>query len=103
MSDVKQIKIHTVEPLVLNLSPFEVKIAIAKLKRFKLPCSDQIPPELIQAGCEISRSNVHKLINSIWSTEDLPDRWKESIIIPIHKRGDETQCSNYRGILLLST
>jgi hypothetical protein len=33
----------------------------------------------------------------------LPDQWKESIIVPIHKKGDETDCTNYHGISLLST
>jgi hypothetical protein len=33
----------------------------------------------------------------------LPDQWKESIIVPIHKKGDKTDCKNYCGILLLST
>jgi hypothetical protein len=33
----------------------------------------------------------------------LPDQWKESIIVPIHKKGDKTNCNNYRGLSLLST
>jgi hypothetical protein len=41
VSDVRQIEIHTAEPLVPDPSPFEVEIAIAKLKRFKSPGSDQ--------------------------------------------------------------
>jgi hypothetical protein len=44
--------IHTVEPLVPDSSSFEVEIAIAKLKRYISPGSDQIPAELIQAGGE---------------------------------------------------
>jgi hypothetical protein len=35
---------------------------------------------------------------SFWSKEELPDRWKESIIVPVHKKGDKTYCSNYCGI-----
>jgi sorting nexin-29 len=33
----------------------------------------------------------------------MPDQWKESIIVPIHKTGDKTNCNNYRVISLLST
>jgi hypothetical protein len=78
VSDVRQIEINIAEPLLPDPSPVEVEIAIAKLKRFKSPGNDQILVELIQAGGEISCSKIHKLINSIWSREELPDQWKES-------------------------
>jgi hypothetical protein len=42
--------IHTSEPLVPGPSPPEFEIAIAKLKKYKSPDSDQIPAELVQAG-----------------------------------------------------
>jgi hypothetical protein len=48
-------------------------------------------------------SETHKLINSIWKKEKLQEQWKESIIVPIYQKGDKTECSNYRGISLLST
>jgi hypothetical protein len=38
----------------------------------------------------------------IWKKEELPDKWIESIVLPIHEKCDETDCSNYRGISLLS-
>jgi hypothetical protein len=71
------------------------------LKKYKSPGSDQIPAELIQAGCETLLSAIHKLFNSIWNKEELPDLWKESIIVPVHKKGDKTDCNNYHGISLL--
>jgi hypothetical protein len=81
----------------------EVEIAIAKLKKYKSPGSDQIPTELIQAGGEILLSAIYKLINSVWNKEELRNQWKESIIVPVHKKGAKTDCNNYRGISLLST
>ena len=39
----------------------------------------------------------------IWNKEELPQEWKESIFVPIHKKGDRMDCNNYRGISLLST
>jgi hypothetical protein len=98
ISDVRQIEVHTAEPLVPGTSRLEFKIAITKLKKFKSPGSDQI-----QAGGEMLLSAIHKLVSCIWNKEELPDQWKESIILPIHKKGDKTDCNNYRGISLLST
>jgi hypothetical protein len=91
------------KPLVFGISRLEVKTAIARLKKYKLPGSDQIPAELIQTGGEILPSAIHKLINSVLNKEELHDQWKESIIVPVHKKGDKTDCNNYRGISLLST
>jgi hypothetical protein len=48
-SVVRHTEIHTAEQLIPEPCPFEVEIAIAKLKRYKSPGSDQIPAELIQA------------------------------------------------------
>jgi hypothetical protein len=73
------------------------------LKTYKSPGYDQIPAELIQAGCETVRSEIHKLINSVWNKEELPDQCKQSRIIPIYKMGNKTGCGNYRGVSLPST
>jgi hypothetical protein len=95
VSDVRQTEVHTAEPLVPGPNHLEDEIAIAKLKKYKSPGSDQIPAELIQAGSEILLSAIHRLINSVWNKDELPDQWKESIIIPVHKKGDKTDCNNY--------
>jgi hypothetical protein len=52
VSDVRQIEIHTAEPLVNDPSPLNVEIAIAWWEKYKLPDSDQILAELIQRGGE---------------------------------------------------
>jgi hypothetical protein len=100
---VRQKEIQTAEQLVPGPSRFQVEIVIAKRKKYKSQGSDQIPAELIQARGEMLLSASHKLINSVWNKEELPDQSKESIIVPVHKRGDKTACNNYRGISLLST
>ena len=69
----------------------------------KSPGIDQIPAELIKAGGKTIRCEIHKLIISIWNKKELPEEWKESIIVPIYKKGDKTDCSNYRGMSLLPT
>jgi hypothetical protein len=57
---------------------------------------------LIKAGGRTNRYEIHKLIISIWNKKELPEEWKELIIVPIYKKGDKTNCSNYRGISPLS-
>jgi len=55
---------------------------------------------MIKAGGRIIRYEIHKFINSIWNKEELPEDWKESIILTIYKKGD---CGgNYRETSLLS-
>jgi hypothetical protein len=102
VNDVRQTEVHAAEPLVPEPSAFEVEMVIEKLKRHKSPGIHQIPAELIKAGGRIIRSEIHKLIIFVWNKEGLPEEWKESVIMPIYKKGDKTDCSNYRGISLLS-
>ena len=101
VNDVRQTEIHTAEPIVPKPSASEIELAIEKLKSHKSPGIYQIPAELIKAECKTIHCEIHKLIISIWNKEELPEEWKELIIVPICKKGDKTDCSNYRGISLL--
>jgi hypothetical protein len=49
------------------------------------------------------RFAILKLIISIWNKKELHEEWKESVIVPIYKQGDKTDCIIYRGISLLPT
>jgi hypothetical protein len=77
-------------------SAFEAEMATEKLKGHKSPGMEQIPAELMKAGGRTIRCEIHKLLNSIWNKE-----WKDSIIVPIYKKGDKTNCTYYKGISLL--
>jgi hypothetical protein len=44
---------------------------------------------------------MYVTVTKIWTTETIPEDWNWSIICPIHKKGDTTICSNYRGISLI--
>jgi len=67
------------------------------------PGIDQIPAELIKTIGRKIRSDFHKITNSIFNTEILPDEWKDSIFVPVYTRSDKTDCNNFRGISLSST
>jgi hypothetical protein len=82
--DVRQMNIHTAEPLVLEPSLAKVEIAIGKLKRYKSLGTDQISAELIKVGGETLYSEIHRFVPSVSNKEELPQQWKESIIVPIH-------------------
>ena len=62
-------------------SAFEVEMATEILKRHKSPGIDSITAELIKAGGRTFHSEIHKLINSIWNKEELPEQWKKYIIV----------------------
>jgi hypothetical protein len=87
--------IHTAEPLVPEPSLVEVEIAIGKMRSYKSPVTDQIPAEVIKAVGKTLCSEIHRLICCIQNKEELPQQWKEFIIVPIYKSGDKTDCNNY--------
>ena len=93
-SNVRQTETLTAEPIVPELSALEVEFAIEKLKSRKSLDIDPIPAELMKAGCRTICYEIHKLTISIWNKEELPEEWKESIIVPIYKKGNNTDCSN---------
>ena len=81
----------------------EVEEAIKNLKNNKAPGLDGITSELIKAGGPNLAVLLHKTIGNIWTDEKLPADLLNSVLCPIHKKGNKLDCSNYRGISLLNT
>jgi len=79
----------------------DVENAIQRLKDDKAPGMDLIQAELIKKASPDFVECMYQLITKIWITKTIPEDWNWSIICSIHKKGDVTICSNYRGISLL--
>ena len=80
----------------------EIEDAITKLKKNKSPGTDEITAEMLQAGGEQLVHKIHELCNRAWKEEIIPEQWGRSILVPIPKAGDLSDCSNYRTISLIN-
>ena len=80
----------------------EIKAALKSLKARKAPGPDGIPPEAFKADTETATSVLHKLYVKIWEEEEIPADWKMGHIVKLPKKGDLSNCGNWRGITLLS-
>jgi hypothetical protein len=85
VNNVTQTAIHTAERLVPESSVYEFEVAIEKLKGHKSPSVDQILAELIKAGGRKIRSEINKLINSVWKKEELYMNYNIHIIYKLRQ------------------
>jgi len=85
---------------VEELATEDVKKAIRNLKNNKVVGTDGIHPELIKYGGNKLLNRMYELVRQIWEEERIAEEWKDTIIVPIHKRGDRDRCENYTGIAL---
>jgi len=83
VNNVRHTEIHIAEPLMPEPSASEVEMAIEMLKSHKSLGIDQNPAKLRQGVEKFPMRSIH--IISIWNKEELPEEWKESIILPIYK------------------
>ncbi|VDP04260.1 unnamed protein product, partial [Schistosoma margrebowiei] len=77
-------------------------MAIRQIKSGKAAGPDNISAEALKADVAATARILHILYNKIWDEEQLPKDWKEGILIKIPKKGDLSDCDNYRGTTLLS-
>lgn len=80
----------------------EVRKEFQKLKNNKSTITDQIPAELFKYGGRKLKQWLYEIVRKAWMNEEITYEWKEGIICPVHKKGDQMVCDNYRGILLLN-
>ena len=73
---------------------------MGNLENNKVSGTDGIHLELIKyRGIKLLNIS-YELVRLMWGEERIPDEWKETIIVPIYKKGDRDKCENYRGITL---
>ena len=80
----------------------EVKWALEGISTNKASGSDGIPAELFQILKDDVVKVLHSICQQIWKTQQWPQDWQRSVFIPIPKKGDVKECSNYRTVALIS-
>lgn len=81
----------------------EIEQAVKRLKNGKAPGNDNIKAEMYKHMGDKGIEILHEIIDTAWRTKEVPEDWKTQTIIPIYKKGDKTDCRNYRGITLTCT
>lgn len=84
----------------IQFTPEKVQMAISSLKAESSPGPDEIPSFFLKNCSKALCSPIATILNSIMSGATLPDIWKSSIVVPIFKKGDKLEASNYRPISL---
>ena len=87
------------EPDILEC---EVRWALGRITTNKASGGDRIPGELFQILKDDAVKVLHSTCQQIWKTQQWPQDWKRSVFIPIPKKGNAKECSNYCTIALIS-
>ena len=72
------------------------------MNHYKVSRDDGIPVELFQILKDDAVKVLHSICQQIWKTQQWPQAWKRSVFIPIPKKGNAKECSNYCTIALIS-
>ena len=91
--------ITDLEPDILEC---EVKWVLGSITLNKASRGDGIPVELFQILKDDAVKVLHLICQQIWKTQQCPQDWKRSVFIPIPKKGNAKECSNYHTIALIS-
>ena len=81
---------------------WEIEWAIGSITTNKASGNDRIPVELFQILKDDAVKMLHSICQQIWKTQQWPQDWKSSVFIPIPKKSNAKECSNYHTIALIS-
>ena len=85
-----------------NIVERELKWALGSITTDKASGGDGIPVELFQLLKDDAFKVLHSICQQIWKTQQWPQDWKRSLSIPIPKKGNAKECSNYSTIAHLT-
>ena len=88
--------------LELDILECEVRWALGSITMNKASVGDGIPVKLFQILKDDAVKVLHSICQQIWKTQQWPQDWKRSVFIPIPKKGNAKECSNYLTIALIS-
>ena len=85
-----------------NILEYRVKWALGSITENKARKGNGIPAELFQRLKDDAVKVLHSICQQIWKTQQWLQDWKWSVFIPIPKKGNAKECSNYCTIALIS-
>ena len=97
-----QIIMHVITHLEPDILECEVKCTLGSITMNKASGGDGIPIELFQILNDDAVKVLHSVYQQIWKTQQWAQDWKRSVFIPIPKKGNAKECSNYCTIALIS-
>ena len=79
----------------------EIYAALKEMKNGTAGVVDSLTVEILKADLETYVDVLHYLLHKVWEQEQIPEDWQRGLIVKLPKKGDLTECNNWRGITLM--
>ena len=103
-AELDRIRQRPLRPQLAELPSMEELVgAVGKLKNGKAGGSSGIRPEMVKVACQDPSfvDRLLDLVHTAWKEQSVPKDWTDAVLVPIPKKGDLSNCDNWRGISLL--
>ena len=79
----------------------EICAALKEMKNGTAGGDDSLTVEILKANLETSVDVLYHLLHKVWEQEQIPEGWQRGLIVKLPKKGDLTECNNWRGVTLM--
>ena len=79
----------------------EIHVALKEMKNGTAGGVDSLTIEILKADLETSVDVLYYFLHKVWEQEQIPEDWQRGLIVKLPKKGDLTECNNWRGVTLM--